>query len=94
MFGRLQHVLATGGWSTRTVRLLSVVEDTSASEPLPGMYDGAKVIWQVLDGTDGEAIVVAHSYGGVPVIGWIAPADETLMTAPRLRGTISAGMRG
>jgi pimeloyl-ACP methyl ester carboxylesterase len=75
---RLQRVLADDGWPTRTVSLRSAVEDTSAAEPLPGMYDDAQAIGDVLDAMDGPVIVVAHSYGGVPVTEAIAGAANVV----------------
>ncbi|MFI8008108.1 hypothetical protein [Streptomyces sp. NPDC086010] len=59
---RLQRVLGVDGWSTRAVRLVSAVEDTTATEPLPGMYDDVRVITEALDTAHGPVIVVAHSH--------------------------------
>lgn len=78
VYDRLQRVLEADGWSTRTVRLLSAVEDVSAPEPLPGMYDDARVIRQTLDEMDGPVVVVAHSYSGVPVTEAIAGASDVV----------------
>lgn len=52
---RPQRVLEAGGWSTRAVRLVSAVEDTTVTEPLPGMYDDARVIREVLVGIATDA---------------------------------------
>lgn len=75
---RLRRVLEADGWSTRTVRLVSAVEDTTVTEPLPGMYDDARVIREALDAAHGPVIVVAHSYGGVPVTEAIAGAPNVV----------------
>ncbi|MGV9915575.1 alpha/beta fold hydrolase [Streptomyces tendae] len=74
VYESLQRVLEAEGFRTRTVELLSAIRDTSATEPLPGMYDDAWVIGQALDDLDGSAIVVAHSYSGVPVTEAVAGA--------------------
>ncbi|WP_326569898.1 alpha/beta fold hydrolase [Actinacidiphila glaucinigra] len=75
---RLQQVLESDGWSTRAVSLVSAVEDPSAVEPLPGMHDDAKVIKRALEAIAGPVIVVAHSYGGVPVTEAIAGASNVV----------------
>ncbi|MFF4903207.1 alpha/beta fold hydrolase [Streptomyces sp. NPDC001068] len=78
VYERLQRILEADGWVTRTVRLLSAVEDPAATDPLPGMYDDARLIRQTLDETDGPVIVVAHSYSGVPVTEAIAGASNVV----------------
>ncbi|MFE9611426.1 alpha/beta hydrolase [Streptomyces sp. NPDC006012] len=76
VYDRLREVLTAEGWSTRTVSLLSAVADLSAPEPLPGVYDDARVIRQALHEIDGPVVVVAHSYSGVPVTEAIAGASN------------------
>ncbi|UBU09156.1 alpha/beta fold hydrolase [Nonomuraea gerenzanensis] len=78
VWDRLRAVLAAGGWAARTVTLASAVTDPSASEPLPGMYDDARIIKQTLNEMDGPVIVVAHSYAGVPVTEAIADASNVV----------------
>ncbi|GII54319.1 hypothetical protein Pth03_27080 [Planotetraspora thailandica] len=73
---RLQHVLDADGWESQTVTLPSAVHDDSPAEPLPGMYDDARVIGEALDGITGPVIVVAHSYGGVPATEAVATASN------------------
>jgi Alpha/beta hydrolase family len=75
---RLQWVLEADGWPTRAVSLVSAVADASAAEPLPGMYDDARMISETLDAMAGPVIVVAHSYAGVPVTEAIAGASNVL----------------
>jgi pimeloyl-ACP methyl ester carboxylesterase len=62
---RLQEVLAAEGWESHAVSLPSAVRNKHLTEPLPGMYDDARVIRDTVDGIDGPVVVVAHSQGGV-----------------------------
>lgn len=78
VYERLRLVLEADGWTTRTVGLPSAVQDASAAEPLPGMYDDARVIRQALDEVDGPVVVVAHSYSGVPVTEAIADGPNVV----------------
>ncbi|GAB2814268.1 alpha/beta hydrolase [Actinoallomurus bryophytorum] len=75
---RLQGVLKDHGWTSRTVSLASAVEEEAPTEPLPGMYDDAQIIVDALDGIAGPVIVVAHSYGGVPVTEAIAGVSNVV----------------
>jgi pimeloyl-ACP methyl ester carboxylesterase len=63
---KLEKELAADDWVTQTVKLPSAVKEEAPTEPLPGMYDDARVIRAALDGIDGPVVVVAHSYGGIP----------------------------
>jgi pimeloyl-ACP methyl ester carboxylesterase len=62
---KLREVLADEGWATQAVTLPSAVQDEHLAEPLPGMYDDARVIRDALDHIDGPVMVVAHSQGGI-----------------------------
>lgn len=64
---KLRRELASGGWTTETVDLPSALRDESRAEPLPGMFDDARVIRAAIDRIEGPVVVVAHSYAGVPV---------------------------
>lgn len=64
---KLQTTLDADGWTTRTVDLPSAIKDGAQTEPLPGMYDDARVVREALADIDGPVVVVAHSYGGIPV---------------------------
>jgi hypothetical protein len=69
-------VLEEEGWTSHAVSLPSAVEDNSAAEPLPGMYDDSRVIRKALDDIAGPVVVVAHSYGGVPATEAVAGASN------------------
>ncbi|OBL02343.1 hypothetical protein A5646_18500 [Mycobacterium sp. 1245499.0] len=56
--------LARRGWRMKTVDLPSVAPEV---EPRVGMHADAEVISEVLGRTNGPQIVVAHSYGAIPV---------------------------
>lgn len=75
VYDRLRAVLDAHGWRSRTVSLRSAVDQSTPSEPLPGMYDDAEVIREALAGTPGPVIAVAHSYGGVPLTEALADAS-------------------
>ncbi|WP_326559027.1 alpha/beta fold hydrolase [Micromonospora sp. NBC_01796] len=64
---KLQAELGAEGWRTETVDLPSAVRDESRPEPLPGMFDDARVVRAAIDAIDGPVVVVAHSYAGMPV---------------------------
>jgi pimeloyl-ACP methyl ester carboxylesterase len=70
-WSKLQDALASRGYRTDTVGLPS-----AGLEPVPsaGMYDDAAVIRRKVDSMDGPVVVVAHSYGGVPVTQGVAGA--------------------
>lgn len=57
---RLRSVLGAAGWSTRTVDL------PSAGRPC-GVHEDAQAILDELGRIEGPVVVVAHSYGGIPV---------------------------
>jgi alpha/beta hydrolase family protein len=63
----LQKEFARKGMASRTVKLPSALEDPSAGEPYPGMYDDAQVIRDAIAAINGPTVLVAHSYAGVPV---------------------------
>ncbi|MCA2323147.1 alpha/beta hydrolase, partial [Mycobacterium intracellulare] len=58
------HRLAPRRWNIQTVDLPSVV---AKGAPRSGMYDDAKVVRELLCQTNNPQIVIAHSYGGIPV---------------------------
>lgn len=57
---RLRAALGATGWSTRTVDLPSAGRDC-------GVHEDAQAILDELGRIDGPVVVVAHSYGGIPV---------------------------
>lgn len=61
---RVQDLLTSMGWTVRTVDLPSVA---AKGEPRFGMYDDAAVVRQHVEAIDAPVVMVAHSYGGVPV---------------------------
>ena len=58
---KLKPILEADGWTTRTVDL------PSAGDPEAGIHDDARTVRQALDRIQGPAVVVGHSYGGIPV---------------------------
>ncbi|MFI6488744.1 alpha/beta fold hydrolase [Streptomyces sp. NPDC050564] len=66
---RLTPVLRADGWNTRAVDLPSAGSQA-------GVRDDARVVLDELARTDGPVVVVAHSYGGVPVTQAVAEAAE------------------
>ncbi|MFD6059476.1 alpha/beta hydrolase [Rhodococcus wratislaviensis] len=60
----LEEKLTEQGWSVTSIDLPSVA---AKGKPRFGMHDDAKAIRTSLEGLDGPTIVVAHSYGGIPV---------------------------
>jgi pimeloyl-ACP methyl ester carboxylesterase len=72
----LQKLLAEQGHQTRTVNLPTAVRDTAAAGPYPGLQDDAMVVRDALAEMD-RPIVVAHSYGGVPVTEAITRANTS-----------------
>ena len=69
---RLQSVLRERGWITEAVALPSAVHDPERAEPLPGMYDDARVVRAAIGEIGRPVIVVAHSQGGAPTTEAIA----------------------
>ncbi|MEU6206375.1 alpha/beta fold hydrolase, partial [Micromonospora musae] len=63
----LQNAMTERGIASRTVTLPSAITDADKGEPYPGMYDDAQVIKDTVAQIQGDVIVVAHSYAGVPV---------------------------
>jgi pimeloyl-ACP methyl ester carboxylesterase len=61
---KVQDRLGPMGWMVRTVELPSVA---AKGEPRHGMLNDADVVRQHLQASDGPVVVVAHSYGGIPV---------------------------
>jgi pimeloyl-ACP methyl ester carboxylesterase len=63
-WNRFQDALARRGYQAETIALPS-----AGLEPVPtaGMYDDAAVIRAKLKQMDGQVVVLAHSYGGVPL---------------------------
>jgi pimeloyl-ACP methyl ester carboxylesterase len=62
----LETELAAQGWKSQTVDLPSAVRTESAGL-LPDVLDDVRVIRDAIDDIDGPVVVVAHSYGGIPV---------------------------
>lgn len=56
--------LTPRGWRMKTVDLPSVAPE---DKPRAGMHADAEAIHQLLERTNGPQIVVAHSYGAIPV---------------------------
>jgi pimeloyl-ACP methyl ester carboxylesterase len=75
---RLQSVLQQREWATDAVALPSAISDPDRAEPLPGMYDDARVVRAAIDAVDGPVIVVAHSQGGAPATEAIAGAANVV----------------
>ncbi|WP_171116866.1 MULTISPECIES: alpha/beta fold hydrolase [Streptomyces] len=65
----LTKVLDARGWRTRTVDLPSAGHDA-------GLQDDARAVLDELRRIDGPAVVVAHSYGGIPVTQAVAQAGN------------------
>ena len=63
-WGRVLASLGDVGFETHTVDLASHGDDTST---LGGLHDDATIIREALSGLPSGVVVVAHSYGGVPV---------------------------
>ncbi|MCA6094823.1 alpha/beta hydrolase [Streptomyces sp. SCA3-4] len=63
---KVRAALAARGRHVRTVDLPSAVSEESSGR-LPGVADDARVVREAIDGVDGPVVVVAHSYGGIPV---------------------------
>ncbi|TRO56036.1 alpha/beta fold hydrolase [Streptomyces sp. IB201691-2A2] len=57
---KLRSTLGAAGWSTRTVDLPSAGRDS-------GVHEDAQAVLDELGRIDGPVVVVAHSYGGIPV---------------------------
>ncbi|MFE9098137.1 alpha/beta fold hydrolase [Streptomyces sp. NPDC007264] len=64
---KLTPVLGADGWTTRTVDLPSAGREA-------GVRDDARVVLDELERIDGPVVVVAHSYGGIPVTEAVADA--------------------
>jgi pimeloyl-ACP methyl ester carboxylesterase len=67
----LQEVLEDRGWSVQTVDLPTVHSPEKAGLPLQADVDAVS---GAIDRIDGDVVVVAHSYGGVPVSEAARPA--------------------
>ncbi|MER5451265.1 alpha/beta fold hydrolase [Streptomyces sp. NPDC002764] len=65
----LRAALHAANWSTRTVDLPSAGQDC-------GMYEDAQAILDELGRIDGPVVIVAHSYGGIPVTQAAAKAPD------------------
>jgi pimeloyl-ACP methyl ester carboxylesterase len=61
---KVQDRLVPMGWTVRTVELPSVAPKGG---PRHGMLDDAAAVRRHLEASDGPVVVVAHSYGGMPV---------------------------
>lgn len=60
----VEEKLTERGWTVSSLDLPSVAEKGA---PRLGMYDDAEAVRTALESLDGPIIIVAHSYGGVPV---------------------------
>ncbi|MFF0462283.1 alpha/beta hydrolase [Streptomyces mexicanus] len=58
---QLRSVLDTAGWSTHVVDLPSAGDETA------GIHEDAQAVQRALEAIEGPVVVIAHSYGGVPV---------------------------
>ncbi|QOV47814.1 alpha/beta hydrolase [Streptomyces chromofuscus] len=67
----LTAVLHADGWEVRTVDLPSAGREA-------GVQDDARVVLQEVARIDGPVVVVAHSYGGVPVTQAVAEAPNVV----------------
>jgi pimeloyl-ACP methyl ester carboxylesterase len=63
----LEAELVMASWAVRTVDLPSSLRRAPQLEPLPGLYEDVEAVRDLLSSLDGPVVVVAHSYGGVPV---------------------------
>lgn len=61
---RLREVLEGRGWLVTTVDLPTATAPDNAGQP---MSADADAVASAIDAIDGDVVVVAHSYGGVPV---------------------------
>jgi pimeloyl-ACP methyl ester carboxylesterase len=66
---KLTSVLHADGWRTRAIDLPSAGGRT-------GMQDDAQTVLRELEIIDGPVVVVAHSYGGIPVTQAVAEAGN------------------
>ena len=64
---RLEPELARLGWRTRTVQLPSSSAAAEESTVGPGVAEDAAVVRRAIDAVGGPVVVLAHSYGGIPV---------------------------
>ncbi|MFJ4692310.1 alpha/beta fold hydrolase [Streptomyces sp. NPDC088766] len=65
----LRAELGAGGWTTRVVDLPSAGQEA-------GVQDDARAVLAELERIGGPAVVVAHSYGGIPVTQAVAEAGD------------------
>jgi len=61
---KVQPALTARGWVVQTMDLPS---NADRGRPRCGLYDDAAAVRQRIQGIEGPAVVVAHSYGAVPV---------------------------
>jgi pimeloyl-ACP methyl ester carboxylesterase len=73
-WAKLQAALGADRHAARTVDLPTAVRTATPTKPHSGVDDDAEVIRAQLRGNEGPVVVVAHSYGGVPVTQAIADA--------------------
>jgi pimeloyl-ACP methyl ester carboxylesterase len=64
---RLEPELARLGWRTRTVQLPSSSPAARADTVGPGVAEDAAVVRRAIEEVGGPVVVLAHSYGGIPV---------------------------
>jgi pimeloyl-ACP methyl ester carboxylesterase len=63
----LESALAALGWATRTVQLPSSSSAAGETTVGPGVTEDADVVRRAIDDVGGPVVVLAHSYGGIPV---------------------------
>lgn len=66
-----REALQAAGWSTRTVDLPSAGRDC-------GVHEDAQAVLDELGRIDGPVVIVAHSYGGIPVTQAAAEAADVV----------------
>ncbi|MCZ2828876.1 alpha/beta hydrolase [Modestobacter sp. VKM Ac-2986] len=67
VWARLQPALDALGWQTRTVQLPSSSGTADTAGVGPGLAEDTAAVRRALSYIDGPAVVLAHSYGGIPV---------------------------
>ena len=88
---RLQSALADLGWQTRTVQLPSSSGTADPAGVGPGVAEDAAVVRRALDDVDGPVVVLAHSYGGIPVSQATADRDDVAHTVYLAAYQLDAG---
>ena len=74
----LQAELGALGWRTRTVQLPSSSRTADPAGVGPGVAEDAAAVRRAIDDIGGPVVVLAHSYGGIPVSQATAGATEVV----------------